>query len=85
MYGLIRKVYYLEEKGDLQEDGTFIRTKYKDTVSERPGISPAILRYGLPYCTFSSLNDIGLPLPQYAEEVVRIPMTPEMQEQYQRG
>jgi hypothetical protein len=85
LYGLIRKVYYLEEKGDLEEDGTFIRTKYKDTVSERPGISPAILRYGLPYCTFSSLNDIGLPLPQYSEEVVRIPMTPEMQAQYKEA
>jgi Uncharacterised methyltransferase family (DUF6094)/Helicase conserved C-terminal domain len=82
IYGLIRKVYYLEENGKTEEDGTFIRTRYKNTVSERPGISPAILRYGLPYCTFSSLNDIGLPLPQYSEEVVRIPMTQEMREQY---
>ncbi|MCD4671396.1 MAG: DUF6094 domain-containing protein [Anaerolineaceae bacterium] len=81
-YGLIRKVYYLDKDMDLNEDGTYTGTKFKETVSERPGISPGILRFGLPYTTFSSLNDIGLPLPQYDEKVVRIPMTEEMQEQY---
>jgi Helicase conserved C-terminal domain len=82
-YGLIRKVYYLDnEKGTLDEDGTYTGTKFKETVSERPGISPGILRFGLPYTTFSSLNDIGLPLPRYDEKVVRIPMTEEMREQY---
>jgi SAM-dependent methyltransferase len=80
-YGLIRKVYYLED-GKPNEDGTYTGTRFKETVSERPGISPAILRFGLPYCTFSSLNDIGLPLPDYNEEVVRIPLSSAMQDQY---
>ena len=80
-YGLIRKVYYLED-GKPNEDGTYTGTRFKETVSERPGISPAILRFGLPYCTFSSLNDIGLPLPDYNEEVMRIPLSSAMQSQY---
>ena len=79
-YGLLRTTHYEEPKET--DDGTFTRSKFKTTVSERPGISPEILRFGLPYCTFSSLNDIGLPLPQYDEHVVRIPMTSEMEDQY---
>ena len=81
-YGLIRKVHYEDPAKENIDDGTFTRSKYKTQVSERPGISPEILRYGLPYVTFSSLNDIGLPLPQYDERVIRIPMTSEMQDQY---
>jgi hypothetical protein len=38
---------------------------------------------GLKYCTFSSLKDIGLPLPEHSEEIVRLKITDAMLEQYE--
>jgi hypothetical protein len=51
-------------------------------VDEKPGISPGIARYILPYTLFAALPDMGLPLPPYTEHIVRLDMTPAMQEQY---
>ena len=80
-YGLFKSVFYVGKDKEVAEDGTYTGTKHFETVSELPGISPAIVGLGLEYATFSSLKDIGLPLPQYSEEVVRIPLTPTMAEQ----
>jgi len=80
-YGLLKSVFYINKNDDLAEDGTYTGTKHFETVSELPGISPAIVGLGLEYATFSSLKDIGLPLPQYSEEIVRIPLTLAMAEQ----
>ncbi len=80
-YGLFKSVFYVGKDADLAEDGTYTGTKHFETVSEMPGISPAIVGLGLEHATFSSLKDIGLPLPAYSEEIVRIPMTAMMQEQ----
>jgi hypothetical protein len=79
-YGLFKSVFYVGKDADLAEDGTYTGTKHFETVSEMPGISPAIVGLGLEHATFSSLKDIGLPLPAYSEEIVRIPLTPVMQE-----
>ncbi|HNT24194.1 MAG TPA: helicase-related protein [Anaerolineales bacterium] len=79
-FGLLKRVFYTESDA-VVEDGAYTGAKFFDTVSEKPGISPAIVRYGLPYCTFSSLKDIGLPLPGYSEQIVRIPMTEAMRVQ----
>jgi len=82
-YGLLKRTFFVDADAAVPDDGAFTGTKFFETVSEKPGISPAIAGLGLKYCTFSSLKDVGLPLPAYSEEVVRIPMTPEMRAQYE--
>ncbi len=79
-YGLLKREFYID--GGVTDDGAFTGTKFFETVSEKPGISPAIAGVGLKFCTFSSLKDIGLPLPDYSEEIVRLKMTDAMAEQY---
>ncbi|MBI5291435.1 MAG: hypothetical protein HY872_06120, partial [Chloroflexi bacterium] len=79
-YGLLKRVAYTD--GEVADDGVFTGTKFFETVSEKPGISPAIAGVGLKFCTFSSLKDIGLPLPDYSENIVRLEMTDAMAEQY---
>jgi hypothetical protein len=82
-YGLLKHTFYTDkDSGRVDEDGAFTGTKFFETVSERPGISPAIAGVGLKYCTFSSLKDVGLPLPHYGEETIRLDLTPAMREQY---
>ena len=64
------------------EDGAYTGTREYLSVSERPGISPAIARWSLRYFTFSSLkDDPDLPLPEYQEQIVRLALTDAMQEQ----
>ncbi len=85
-YGLLKHTFYTtKDTGEVNEDGAFTGTKFFETVSERPGISPAIAGVGLKYCTFSSLKDVGLPLPHYGEEIVRLDLTPAMRDQYARA
>ncbi len=85
-YGLLERTFYTDKgAGVADEDGTFTGKKFFETVSERPGISPAIAGVSLKYCTFSSLKDVGLPLPQYGEEIVRLDMTPAMKAQYREA
>lgn len=80
-YGLLKSVFYVQEDDELAEDGAFTGRKHFETVSELPGISPAIVGVGLEHATFSSLKDIGLPLPTYSEQIVRIPLTDDMRAQ----
>jgi rubredoxin len=80
-YGLFKSVFYVSPDDDVAEDGTYTGTKHFETVSEMPGISPATVGLGLEYTTFSSLKDIGLPLPAYSEQIVRLPLTGAMQAQ----
>jgi hypothetical protein len=84
-YGLLKTTFYVENPKDVAEDGAYTGTKEFLSVSEMPGISPAIAGVGLKYCTFSSLKDIGLPLPDYAEEIVRLEMTEAMKTQMQEA
>ena len=64
------------------EDGSYTGQKFLSRVDERPGILPAIIRVGLPKIAFASLQDIGLPLPPYNEEVVWLQMSNGMADQY---
>lgn len=76
-YGLLERTIYSND-AKFTEDGSFVGTKFSEIVKEKPGISPAIAALGLKYVTFSSLPDMGLPLPAYSEEIVRVPMTKDM-------
>ncbi|MBL8080456.1 MAG: hypothetical protein JNM55_20970 [Anaerolineales bacterium] len=80
--GLIKKTFYVADPAKVPEDGAFTGTRFFETVDEKPGISPAIARYILPYTLFAALQDIGLPLPAYNEHIVRLQMSPAMRKQY---
>src|SRR5579859_2985369 len=80
-FGLLKTTFYVDHNAEFTDDGAYTGTHFFETVSEKPGISPAIVGLGLKYCTFSSLKDVGLPLPAYSEEIVRLQMTEAMQAQ----
>ena len=56
-YGLLKTTFYVEDPKAIPEDGAYTGTRDYLSVSERPGISPAIAGCRLSYFTFSSLND----------------------------
>jgi hypothetical protein len=81
-YGLLKTTFYVPDAQLVAEDGAYTGTREYLSVSERPGISPAIARWSLRYFTFSSLkDDSDLPLPEYQEQIVRLALTEAMQEQ----
>ena len=80
--GLIKHSFYVRKGAQVGETGAYTGRKQHERVDELPGISPNIAKYILPICIFQSLPEMGLPLPDYNEEVVRIPMTQEMRDQY---
>lgn len=81
-YGLLKTTFYVPDAKEVAEDGAYTGTREYLSVSELPGISPAIARVSLPYCTFSSLkDDPDLPLPEYEEHIVRLALTDAMAEQ----
>lgn len=80
--GLIKKAFYVPDPSRITDDGAYTGTRFFETVDEKPGISPGIARYILPYTLFASLPDMGLPLPSYSEHIIRLDMTPAMQAQY---
>jgi hypothetical protein len=80
--GLIKKAFYVPDPSRITNDGAYTGTHFFETVDEKPGISPGIARYILPYTLFASLPDMGLPLPSYSEHIIRLDMMPEMQTQY---
>ena len=80
--GLVKKAFYVPDASRVTDDGAYTGTHFFETVDEKPGISPAIARYLLPYTLFASLPDMGLPLPTYNEHIARLDMTPAMLAQY---
>ena len=69
-YGLFRYTFYVPKREDVIEGGSYTGQKVLGRVDEWPGILSAIIRVELPKIAFASLQDIGLPLPPYNEEVV---------------
>jgi hypothetical protein len=85
-YGLRQKTIKVEEPGSTGRS-TGWRSKRKDATPryrELPGISPLILNLLLPHCLFMDLADVAPNLPTYREEVVTIPLGPDMEQEYQR-
>ncbi len=74
------------KKGGADEDGAFTGTRrYRNRAKEIPGISPQIVRYVLPTAIFAKVADLGYDMPDYAEEIVRIPMSAPQREQYDQA
>ncbi len=70
---------------DSTEFGSFNATRRGHvTVTEKPGVSPAILSQIVDHAIFLSLKDLGVGLPAYREEALPLVMTPEQAGQYQR-
>jgi len=58
------------------------RKKARVIARERPGVSPAIIRFLLPTVIFRTLADLGVVLPPYRDGIVRLEMTPEQEADY---
>jgi hypothetical protein len=68
-----------------EEFGDFNATRRgRVTVTERPGVSPAILGQIIDQAIFLSLKDLGIPLPPYCEEKAALHMDADQAEQYRR-
>lgn len=78
-FGLLKTTFYVGED-EMVEDGAYTGTRFRETVREKPGLSSAIVGLALERCTFSSLKDIGLPLPDYREEIIRLPLSEAMED-----
>lgn len=82
-YGVLETRIW-NSNGDPDDVGAYgvftANARRKTAVTERPGISPAIIERILPTTIFLSLTDLGVALPPYAEEVALLEM-----EQVARG
>lgn len=81
-YG-IRETRIVQKREDYGVSYYRGRKKARVTARERPGISPAVIRYLLPTVVFKTLADLGIALPPFRDEIVRLEMTPEQKADYQ--
>ncbi len=83
-YGVLEtRVYGRPGSDDDVDFGSFNATKRnKVTVSELPGVSPAILPRIISTTSFLTLKDLGVTLPAYSEEAVLLEMADAQADQY---
>ena len=79
VYGVLQQTVQYKESADGRYSGN---RRYRNSVKELPGVSPAILQRLLDTTIFIGLKDLGLNLPEYREEVVNLTMTPPQASQY---
>ena len=80
----VRKQALVMKRKDVERGFYNGYRRKRGKVTESPGISPAVLRYLLPYTVFATLSDLGYELPPYREEAVVLDMDPEQRAQYER-
>jgi hypothetical protein len=80
----VRKQALVMKRKDVERGFYNGYRRKRGKVTENPGISPAVLRYLLPYTVFATLADLGYELPPYGEEAVVLDMDPEQRLQYER-
>jgi hypothetical protein len=78
-FGRIRKTYSTR----ITTGSHNARQKRRVNTKEIPGISPTVLRHILPTAIFRSVADLGIALPPYQDEVVRLDMSPEQARDYE--
>ncbi len=86
-YGVLETRRYGTRGGndDGTEFGSFNATRRgRVTVTEKPGVSPAILSQIVDSAIFLSLKDLGISLPAYREEALALEMTAAQGTQYRR-
>jgi hypothetical protein len=77
VYGRLQRTYQEEETAHFSA-----KQRKRESVTELPGISPAVYRRLLPTAIFARISDLGWQLPAYGEEIVRLEMTPAQSAQY---
>jgi SNF2 family DNA or RNA helicase len=82
-YGVLEERTY-GSRSDGDAYSAYNATKKRKIVKEKPGVSPAILRYLIDNTIFLTLKDLGVGLPSYQEEIVKIEMSDQQAEQYRR-
>jgi superfamily II DNA or RNA helicase len=85
LYGVLETTK--QGKSDDTDDGYGVYTghrRYRDKVKEQPGVSPALVLRLLPNTIFLTLNDLGVDLPSYQEQVVSLEMTNLQSDQYNK-
>jgi len=85
MYGVLEERQYGSGSSSSGDDdyGSYNATRRgRKVVSEKPGVSPGILRYMLDNTAFLALKDLGIGLPPYKEEMVAVEMTEAQGTQY---
>jgi hypothetical protein len=78
-FGRIQKTY----STSVTTGGHNARKRTRVNTKEIPGISPTVLRHILKTAIFRSVADLGIALPPYRDEVVRLDMTPEQADDYE--
>lgn len=82
LYGVLETTRKHREDDD---DGYTGNRRYRNQAKEQPGVSPAIINRLLDTTVFLSLKDLGIPMPDYKEEVVTLDLKSEVhQPQYQQ-
>jgi hypothetical protein len=83
-YGVLEERTY-GSKGTSEDYGAFNATRRtRRRVTEKPGVSPGILRYLIDNTVFLALKDLGIGLPPYKEELAVVQPSKEQWEQYHK-
>ena len=80
-FGLWEHKWTEELRGEQRGVSTGLR-RFNKRSKEKPGISPAVIRYILPQVIFGKITDLGYHLPPLNESINPIRMAPDQQEQY---
>ena len=72
-FGVLERVWH-EDAKDSRIGSHSKRTSGRTQTKEKPGVSPALLKYVLPNTVFMRLSDVSQDLPPYSETVELIPM-----------
>jgi len=80
-FGLWEHKWTEELRGEQRGVSTGLR-RFNKRSKEKPGISPAVIRYILPQVIFGKITDLGYHLPPLTESIDQIRMAPDQQTQY---
>ena len=83
-YGILETRTTATHTDHIVEHGSQSSRRVYITVKERPGISPALIPHLIERCVFLGLEDLGLALPPYREEVSVATMDATLQVNYAR-
>jgi len=83
-YGVLEtRIYGGKNVSETDDYGKFnARSRGRVAVTEKPGVSPAILGRMINNIIFLTLKDLGVSLPPYGEEMVTFALPAELAEQY---
>lgn len=81
-FGVLEETVRTSKNGGGDSAYYLARQRQRVSVRERPGISPGIVRYILQTSIFRSISDLGLALPPFRDEVVRIEMSEQQAADY---